>query len=303
MKKEVVKLAFSTPIHYGNNNKPGLLSTGNYILSDTLYSALIDNNPTILNKLVELVNKKKIALSDMLPYVEEELLVPKGNNQIDFNNDSIDRTFMKKAKKINFISLKNYSNYYKNLSKEIIEDAVLLESKIGEFGIRTNNQIKRDFDKETEPYILSTFTFYEKSGLYLFIEYDDINDLNFIKEELRSLGVSGIGGRRSSGFGKFTIKESSNYDESKVGKYLLLSTTITPPDNMSGFEIIKRSGFYHSSDGFFKKRDLYAIKSGLLLDNKTEGIILDNLSNMQKIYRFFIPLYVRINLWILKIIH
>ncbi|MCK9234167.1 MAG: type III-A CRISPR-associated RAMP protein Csm4 [Acholeplasmatales bacterium] len=295
-KKKIITLKFNTAIHYGNDGKPGLLNTDIMILSDTVYSAIIDNNPTILSKLIKYVTNNELKISNMLPYVNNQLLLPRGLKQFEFGNKEIDRTLFKKMKKVNFLPFDNYEKYYTNCQEELIEEALNLEKEIGVFEVRTNNRISRD-KRETMPYLLTTFTFNENSGLYLIVEYSDENIFALIKNEIERLGKFGVGGRRSSGLGKFVIKEIKDFQETDQGKYLLVSTALPKnPIGKSTFKIVKRSGFYHSREGNFKKRDIYAISSGLITEEKFEGKILDDLSFNHPVYRFLPALFVRINI-------
>ena len=106
MKTKLVKLSFLTNIHYGNFGSPGLLKTDKYITSDTLYSAFCDISPTNIEKLLTLVNEGKILISDALPYVKDDLLVPIPAQGIKIKEDlEINRTLYKKLKKVSLYLL------------------------------------------------------------------------------------------------------------------------------------------------------------------------------------------------------
>lgn len=293
--KSVIKFKFNTAIHYGNSGKPGLLDSDISILSDTLYSALIANNPNILNDILKYVKEESLRISDMLPYVDNNLLVKRSLRSFNFDGDlEIDRTLYKVMKKIEFISLNKINEYYNSCTEHLIKETYENQKRIGNFYIQTRNKLPRNAE-DTMPYTLTNFNFNNGSGLYIVVEHKNQKILDFLIEELISLGLSGIGGRKSSGLGKFEILEIFEYKEKEEGRHLLMSTII-PNSNVDDvqFDIIKRSGFYHSNRGDFKKRDIYAIRSGILVNNKIEGMILDNLSKDDEIFRILMPLYVRV---------
>ncbi len=297
MQLKVIKLKFSTGIHYGNFGRPGLLRTDRYIASDTLYSAFCDISPTNIDKLYKLVEQGKLLISDALPYVKENLLLPKPPIGIKIKEEEIDRTLYKKLKRVEFVPFNKYKEIVTEATEETIKETILLNEQIGSFDERTFNSVSRG-DDNTVPYVVSTFNYYKDSGLYIVVKYKDEEDFNFIKGLIEDLGYVGVGGKRSSGLGKYEIVEILDFDEPKEGKYILYSTSLSfELSDDTYFNVLKRSGFYRTKDNFYKKRDIYAIKSGLLLDEPFEGVILDDLSEHDKIYRFLMPLFVRVELW------
>ncbi|MGI6781389.1 MAG: type III-A CRISPR-associated RAMP protein Csm4 [Acholeplasmataceae bacterium] len=297
LKRKIIKLKFITAIHYGNNGKPGLLSTDNMILSDTIYSAFCEINPNDIDKLIGLLENNQLRISDMLPYVDDKLLIPKGIDVIKFESiDEIDRTTFKKVKKLDYIPMDKIEKMASNCSEELIEEALKLQDSIGNFDIKTSNRISRDGD-DTLPFIMETFTFNHNSGLYLIVDYDTDETFDFVKNKIMSLGYLGVGGKRSSGLGKFEINNITEILNDKTkGKYLLLSTAL--PRNkieITNFSIIKRSGFYEQNGEAYKKKDVYAIKSGLMLDEPFEGVILKDLGKNHTVYRFLMPLFMRVD--------
>src|SRR5690554_2171622 len=267
MKASIIKLKFNTAIHYGNSGKPGLLNSDNMILSDTLYSALIDNNPKILDKLLNLVENNDLRISDLFPYVSNHLLIKKSLKPFKFSGDlEIDRTLYKKMKNTQYILLNKINEYYNDCSPKLINDTYNISSEIGTSYIQTRNRVSRN-NEDTVPYIVSNFRFNKNSGLYLIVKYSSKNNLDFLINELTN------------------------------GKLLLTSTNL--PNKLESnirFNVIKRSGFYNTNEGSFKKRDIYAIESGLILSNELNGQILSDLGKEHTIYRILMPLYVRVEI-------
>ncbi|WP_370841815.1 hypothetical protein [Megasphaera sp.] len=57
------------------------------------------------------------------------------------------------------------------------------------------------------PYYVHQIQFTKEAGLYGIIGYEEDEDLDGLITLLESLGLSGIGGKRSSGYGKFHFRE------------------------------------------------------------------------------------------------
>ncbi len=298
LNRKVLKLKFKTALHYGNNGKPGLLSSDNMVLSDTIYSAMCDISPEDIDKLLELVENKKLLISDMLPYVGDKLLIPKGIGMIKFAEDEeVDRTTYKKIKKLDYLPVDKVEEMATKCNERLIEESLNLQNKIGTFSIKTSNSVGRD-NEDTIPFIMEIFTFYDNAGLYLLVDYDTEETFNFVKDKIVSLGLLGIGGKRSSGLGKYEVIEITDFPSSKnEGKYLLLSTALPEEEiELNNFGVVKRSGFYEQENEAYKKRDVFAIKSGLVVDKPFNGVILKDLAKKHKVYRFLMPLFVRLEI-------
>lgn len=57
------------------------------------------------------------------------------------------------------------------------------------------------------PYYVGSYVFSEHSGLYFILGVEHEEEFTLIKDLLLSLGYSGIGGKRSSGYGKFELAD------------------------------------------------------------------------------------------------
>jgi CRISPR-associated protein Csm4 len=211
----------------------------------------------------------------------------------------------KKLKNIDFIPICNYEEpYIKGITN--IDHLIEINDSIGFETTRVVNSVSRSLSESTKPYSTSLFTFRPNSGLYFVIKAESTEILNEIVEIFEDIGKTGIGGRKSSGLGKFEIYEivsNDFFEENNEGKYMNISAFL--PEDFSKieknteFSIVKRSGFYYSSKNgrMYKKKDVFAIKSGMILENKLEGQILDNLGTKgDVVYRVLLPMYVRIKI-------
>lgn len=135
-------------------------------------------------------------------------------------------------------------------------------------------------------------------------------ELKEVEELIISLGYSGIGGKRSSGLGRFDIQIADDADEllnmitEKSRLYMTLSVSlpkeceITNSLSEAKYSIIKRSGFI-SSQVFDdrRKKDLYVIAAGACVKNKYEGDIYDVADGgVHPVYRYAKPLFMGVNI-------
>jgi CRISPR-associated protein Csm4 len=59
------------------------------------------------------------------------------------------------------------------------------------------------------PYHVAAWRFAAHCGLYLIVRYEKQEDLQLFTNLLQDLSWEGIGGKQSSGWGKFELRESS----------------------------------------------------------------------------------------------
>jgi CRISPR-associated protein Csm4 len=295
---KIIKLKFITPVRFGNSSS--LESNSQiHICSDTFLSALFVNNLDYGEKLVNLVEKDKILISDALPYAEDELLIPKPiMNLTKEKSLTASTTLSKNLKKLSFIPLSSISKYKCGFDNETeINHITNIEKNIGVYDQRINLQYDED------PYYVSNFVFQEKSGLYILIKYDNDEDFEEFKDNVESLGFNGVGGRKSSGFGKFIILEINDflYRKDNSDLKLLLSTFYPNDDELdclnnegNTFSLLKRSGIILESNFSKKKRSIYAIKSGGTFKQEYQGKIISQKSDSHPIYRFLKGVYINI---------
>lgn len=316
MKYVIYKMDFSTPVHFGN----GSLDDAKYLfLADTLFSALCIESLKIsgeegLNKLVSLSKENKLLFSDAMPYIGEMLYLPKPFVKIETEQNG-DSVLKKQYKKLKFLPVNDLEDY---LNGNLDVEKANKEFKLGEEKINAKVVISRD-ETDNKPYSIGTFEFYkkdeqhEKSGLYFLVGYENSSDLDFVDELLYSLGYTGIGGKISSGYGKFIAIQNevdknflSLLDLENKNKFISLSSCLPKDDELenslkgASYSLQKRSGFVASftySENFLKKRDLYTFSSGSCFNKTFSGDVFDvsNKGN-HPVYRYAKPLFIGVNL-------
>ncbi len=311
MKRIIYKLKFKTGVHFGNGS---LSESNNNFQADTLFSALCIEALNIggeekLNKFIEYAKKGKFKISDSFPYIDKTLFIPKPFMPLDIKEDRKSDSKEKKAyKKLKYIPVDKIDSYLKGdldvlkTNKEIKE--------LGKYDERNIAAVRREED--AEPYYLGIYRFSEKGGLYIIVEFEEENYKNEFEELLKSLSYTGIGGKVSSGLGKFTFEEEKipnklekrldNIDNSKIK--MSLSLCIPENDKIDDalenayYRIEKRSGFVYSttySDTLMRKKDLYVIQSGGCFEKIFEGEIVDvSINGAHPVYRYAKPLFMEV---------
>ena len=165
----------------------------------------------------------------------------------------------------------------------------------------TKNKVSLE-NEDTQIYNIEIFKFNEKSGLYFIVKLPkDEKWQEIFKNILESLSLTGIGGKKNSGFGQFTIEKTIILDNINfnivefnsyefinkalfsVEKNFLILSSYSPKieeiekikENGNFYQLIKRSGFGNSS----------------VLNFKAEGKILDlSLHGKHSIYRMGKPI-------------
>ena len=305
MKYVGYKLNFKTAVHIG---KTSLEDAEISINADTLFSALCHEAVVSgdIDSLVDAAISGKLRFSDLLPYHDNNYYIPKPFIYVESQESS--STVKKKAKKLDFIPADKVTEY---LSGELdIEKETALLGEMGEREIITRAAIYEE--KDTEPYSVGTFRFADGWGLYVIVGYDDEEYLYLVMDLLISLGFSGIGGKRTSGLGKFELMNAKLpksmieriRENDSGGFYETLSAGMCSDEEMEDvcdgarYALLKRGGFvssYTYSTGMVKKRDMYVFKSGSVFRKTFEGVLKD-VSNGggHPVYRYAKPIFLEV---------
>ena len=117
---------------------------------------------------------------------------------------------LKRIKKTTFVRASKMQEFITALNhKQIFEiDEPLFAYK--EINIKVNNRLK-----ESMPYFINTYHFVDNAGLYFVVGFENKDDLLILDELIKSLGYTGIGGKHSSGYGKYEFADERiiAYDE------------------------------------------------------------------------------------------
>ena len=308
MKYVIYRLHFSGPVHFGKN----ALSNSEYSLcSDTLFSALCTEAVAIssdkLEEFVEGVRNARIKLSDALPYINDEYMIPKPYVFIERSSvgDSVER---KAYKNLKYIPLSAFDAY---LHGEFDVFSAQSIDGLGKSAMKVSVSISNE-KEESMPYEVGLFSFNENCGLYIVFGFEDDQSELLIDELLAQLSLSGVGGKRSSGYGRFSYIKDAAEDSfadrmnSLNGKAMLLNTALPTEEELksviegASYSLTKRSGFVASvnySDEWQRKKDIVMFKAGSCFNKPFNGDIYDVATNAgtHPVYRCGKPLFLRID--------
>lgn len=303
MEYKICKLKFLTGLHIGK----GMLTDGEPIfMADTLFSALCQEALNIsdgINKLVDYCQQGKLKLSDALPYIEETCYVPKPMMVIESKEEGNSK--IKKAfKKLKYIPIDKMDDYVKgNLDAQLEKNKL---ETLGQYEMRQKASVS--YEEDAMPYYIGSFHFTEGNGIYIIIGYEDDMVLDYISMLLRGLSYSGIGGKRSAGYGKFEMEFCELPEElkkrlkiKKYKKYISLGFSLPKVEEIeeicdtSEFQLIKRSGFISSNTyaaTYQKKKDFYGFGAGACFEKIFDGDVFDvSIHGKHPVYRYAIPIF------------
>lgn len=307
MRFKIYNLHFTEAVHFGEG---GLVTSADTLMADTVFGALCSEaamqGDGILETLVEYANSGRLLISDGLPFIGKELYVPKPVMEVQGREEG-DSKIKKALKKLRFIPLEKMDIYLQG-KMDIATEALRFHEGFAVSDIVEKVTVPED--NVTRPYAVAVKRYKEGSGLYLCVGYDNEDVLQLFEMILEQLSYSGIGGERSSGYGRFewTVREdkaiASKLMTTNAKKYMSLSVCL--PNDSELDEIIKgasymtvrRSGWVSSvtyADTLRKKMDIYMLTAGSVFDRRFDGGIYDvSDGGRHPVYRYGKPLLMAI---------
>lgn len=307
MKYFIFPLKFDSPVHFGNGELGGdLTNCGIEFASDAFINALLHElrslgDEQLMQKLSNLLDERRLIFSDLLPYVlrdEMELYLPKPVmlGKVKELSDNLEQvrqqaTVMKAQKKINYIRSTHLEGFVNSLRGGGIFS--LQGNRFADKGI-----VQRVFirpresspDMEPVPYFVGANNFRDGAGLYVIAGLEDADDVQFVENLIEYVGLSGIGGKRSSGYGKYHILReniSASADMSELvrllertdGEIQMSLSTVLPAAGdvgvlaQSWYKLKQRSGFISGLHGDVarKKNSIYMLAAGACFPHRVPG--------------------------------
>lgn len=312
MKHYLLKLKFVTPVHFGNAQDGGQLERAvSTCRADTFFSALVDDTAVRglmadADKLIRKVKSGEIRFSDFFPYYDRdadgecELYLPKPlvlpsmhtEKSLGLAKMRDEATLRKKQKKQAFVRASLMKKFLK-----CVETGESYVESLPEFGVTDLVQKVNCRESEPLPYFIGTYSFAPNAGLYFLLSVADEQDAKWVERLIEGLGYSGIGGRRSSGYGKFELREDliemsgdgvyeddaaiyAMIADEEAKRQMLLSVLLPAQEEVASvkegqYKLIHRSGFISSLGGIQQKRDgLYMIEAGSCFPQRMNGKVV-----------------------------
>lgn len=286
MDYKIYCLEFQNGVHFGHGN---LDSTDFIFRADTLFSALFQEALRIKKEQEFLtgVSSGKIVLSDAFPYIGRCYYIPKPMVSINLadekkQGDSKQKKLFKNLKYIPVNDLCDFVNG--TFPEEHMEDMKYL----GKYGMKTSVGIRGM--EEPQPYRVSTFYFNEGTGLYILAGYEGTDSLELLEELWNCLQYTGLGGKKSSGLGRFRYEvcDLSPLLKDQIVKNsdmnLLLSTALPEDEELehiledASYTLLRRGGFIDSqtyAPQQMRKQELYVFSSGSCFRYTFKGRIIE----------------------------
>ena len=303
----IYRFAFLSGVHFG----AGQLEDSEIVIhGDTLFSALfqvaLKHGNGDDKKLLDLVRTDKLKISDLFPYIDSNrYFLPKPLVYVGGDQEEVSSTVRKGYKNMKYIAEDVYSDYLQgNMPFERTKDL----KDLGHSDMRTVATLR--MGEETLPYRIGTYYFNKGNGLYCIVQYDEEETSYFLGDLLDELSFEGIGGKRSSGLGRFNLyqdalpEELEKMLEAKTDQNVTLSASLPTEEELekvitdSRYQVLKRSGFVaseHYSDTYMRKRDLYVFAAGSVFTCRYQGDVYDvSEGGAHPVYRYAKPLFMGI---------
>lgn len=316
------KLQFETPVHFGlPDSALSLYTSDETFCADTLFSALCHtaialHGPCGAETLCRWVQDGKLLLSDAMPWADDLLYLPKPCAAAR-QTQEVDTHIRKLVKKARWIPIEAFSTFADSLAGGTPYDPTEYPVSFGNHFEVTRAALQDGED--AVPYSVGAFVFDAGCGLYVLAQCADEvqQELCFLME---GLGKSGIGGKVSSGYGRFSLQcetldaqatdpqlrwlyETMNCD---AEQYLLLTTSLPADEELdnvlqgAGFQVVRRGGFVQSgsyADTARKKRTQYFLASGAVLHCRfSGGLYMVGKGGGHPVYRYSRPMLLGVTL-------
>lgn len=324
----LLPLRFLSSVHFGDASGGGGLDAVQLTCrADTFFSALCVEAAKLgeaaLAQLVEKAQSGEIAFSDLLPWYRREggyewylpkpvlSITPVEKKAENLQTVRQESSFRKKSKKRAFIRASELGLYVDDLR---YGSASLTEEPT--FGTAISQMHFNG--RSRAPYSAGSYYFAAQAGLYVLIRLEEKDDMKWLSPLIHLTGLSGIGGRRSSGMGRFQEEmpylmlrdDDDNEDtealyelltDTEAEEQMCLSSVLPKKEEIEiaaagkGLWLV-RSGlsWSHGMDVPVKMHTIYMMAAGSCFSKRLQGRIADvsTPASPHPVYRYGKGLYV-----------
>lgn len=314
------KLAFDAAVHFGASDSAlSLYTSEEYFRADTLFSALCHTaGENEISLLVEAASRGDLRLSDAMPYHGDTLFLPKpyisGSAAKEVAAD-----VRKAVKKLRWVPMEDFEVF----SACVKSGDAYIPSESTSFGVhQEQTRASLNDGADALPYQVGTFRFADDCGLWFVCLCPD-DDSDRMEDLISSLGVSGIGGKTSSGLGRFHIEDVIVLDcpedafdaqtewlyealHRADGRSMLLTSSLPTDEELDGvlpeasFQLVRRSGFIRSdtyAEEPMRKETQFFLAAGSVVTQRYEGAVYTVASaGTHPVYRYSKPIFLGVSL-------
>lgn len=286
MARYAVKMRLQSPLHLGEIGL-GMEEAGSLLHSDTLYSALC----IAWLDLFGLEGELPLRLSSAFPYVELDYYWPKPLlDPPGFEDTETRHEYRKLVQQTSFVDQDTFSAWicgdpvdYPRLQVKL----ELLNDRLT-YNLRPKVALDR-ITRDSNLYHIGEIVFHREkdAGLYFGVECEP-EQWPKLKAVMAHLGECGIGGERSSGYGRFHpefIEEFPFVEEPSGNRYLTLSLVL--PENPAeletvfSYQLLNRSGW----TGAQRQKTVFMFAEGSVFNREVRGSICDTAELNHPVYR------------------
>ncbi len=314
------KLRFDGAVHFGSSDSAlSLSSAGDHFCADTLFSALCHAAQSLwgiagIDALCDWVREGKLLLSDGMPWREcgneDVYYIPKPCAVSDVKQD-VPAQLRKAMKKLSWLPINDIDDFCASLhgQKPYAPEGAA-------FGVAQQRTCAAVTDgQDARPYQVGAYRFLDGCGLYFIAGCAAQEQSDKLDRALAALGLSGIGGKVSAGYGTFRVDDAILLNEpfdfqtewlygaltaSAPRHYLLMTSSLPKDDELDAaldgaqYQLVRRGGFVQSeafSDTQLKKQTQYFLASGAMLRRAFKGDLYQvGHGGNHPVYRYSIPL-------------
>lgn len=318
------KLRFDTAVHFGASDSAlSLYSSEDHFLADTLFAALCNTAQSLYGNhgadlLCAQAKAGELLLSDSMPWQEDTFFLPKPIITGESTED-VPSKVRKDMKKLKWIPIDMYDEFWGALDTGKVFDTDKSAYKMGHIGETT--KVGKPGSEDGSPYQVGLYYFSRQpqSGLYFIAACNSTEQEEMLTKLVEVLGMSGIGGKTSSGYGRFTLETFINepFDAQTEWLYsalsrndakhnVLISASLPREDEMeravedASYLLVRRGGFARpdaDSAAARKKQTQYFMSAGSVFERRYEGALYEvGRAESHAVYRYGRPMFLGVGL-------
>ncbi len=255
-----------------------------------------------------------LLFSDSMPWKERRLYLPKPCITARQKQELPPR-LRKTMKRLAWIPVERFGEFAASVDGQ----GIYIPEENAGFGPK-DEVVKVNLSGELPlPYQIGVYHFAEDAGLYFIAGCESRETERCLDTLLGALGLSGIGGKTSVGYGRFRLEEKAVLHESERpehqwlnaalrrtdAKHVLLLTSALPKEEEldevladATYQLIRRGGFAHApGEDALKKQTQYFLCAGAVLSKPFHGALYEvGGTEGHGVYRYGIPICLGVEL-------
>ena len=318
------KLSFDTAVHFGpSSSAQSLYTSEDHFCADTLFSALCHTALSLygqdgLERLCRQAAEGQLLLSDSMPWLCGTLYLPKPMVSAKTERE-IPAAKRKAVKKLRWIPVDDFPSFAASVNGGEVYDA---EAAHAEFGVSTSiTKAQIVPGDDTRPYQVGLYHFREDAGLWFVAGCETEEQGAQLQVLVEGLGLSGIGGKTTAGYGKFHVADRVFLNEpsddltrwllaalenDSAERQLLLSTSLPSEEELiallpgAEYMLTRRAGFIRSDSYAAENRKKISqlfLSAGSVLPGRFRAKLYEvGEKGRHPVYRLSAPLFLGVEL-------